>query len=197
MKILKCSLLVILLMCSPAFGAKLRSLHCVMVGEERHEGTTRKNEMEFWMKDDRVRAESSLQGQKAVEIKTGGFKYVFAEGRTDGLKLPAESAAWGQLDWLRELDTFKRAATKLSIETVEGILCDKYQRVGDKVTTTLWISHTNGFTVKAIWRTSEGSAETVSTMIFKSVELNPDLPDRLFQPPASVTFRAEPRRGAN
>ena len=82
--------------------------------------------------------------------------YVFAEGRADGLKLPAESAAWGQLDWLRELDTFKRAATKRAAETVEGTPCDKYERVGDNVSTTLWISQTNGFTVKAIWRVSRG-----------------------------------------
>lgn len=109
------------------------------------------------------------------------------------MKIPVKSASWGQLDWLRELDTYRESATKLRVVTVEGVICDEYEHSTNNISTRVWISQTNGFPVRAVWRVSRGSATMVASAVFKKVELNPELSDDLFRLPASVTFTLEPK----
>lgn len=166
-------------------ASEIKSLYCVMVTEMQQGGFAQKLDMELWVEGENFRTEVPLFGFKQISIKSGDTLYNYQQGSLQGTKMKLDGALLpAQQDPLRQLRNIQRPEQKVGEETVDGVVCDKYETIAQGVPVTTWVSKATQFPHKMITAAPQGAV----TIFFRNVEINKGVDAAKFIPPADVVF---------
>ncbi len=165
---------------------KIQSAHCVMVVDFQTNGISQKDEVEVWAKGGNSRTETPRVGGKMIMIQLGDTGYSYQQGSRQGSIVALNGNTTERQNFLHYIEWLKQKGRKVGVETVEGITCDKYEHSESNEKEIVWVSQDNQFPVKMIIQMPPNAFET---LLFKNVEINPNLPDNLFDLPPDVLFK--------
>jgi hypothetical protein len=136
-----------------------------------------------------IRVEEVMLGGKNIMIFSNNVAYSYFAGDNKGRKTAAAKIVDMSMDPLKRIENLREKGHKLGVEAIKGIVCDKYELKENSKHTVVWLSQSNNFPVKTFQQILKGTVEVASeTANFENVELNSDLPKKLFQPPPDVVF---------
>jgi outer membrane lipoprotein-sorting protein len=146
---------------------------------------------QIWETRDKSRTQLS-SGE--IVIRDGEVQYSFSKGKTVGHKssVNVSDRRWfGAIaEFQARIREFKQKAKHMGKETIDGVACDRFeyeQKIetsGEKIRCTCWVSGINQLPIRIVDKTDA----TTSTINYKGLQINVDIPGHLFEPPSDVRF---------
>lgn len=141
---------------------------------------------EFWIKDKKMRMEMTSPMGAIVNVMDDKTIWMWYPAQKQGMKI-AVTEQNKQSSLLHANDCLK-GAKSLGEETVDGVLCDKFEYAdcgATGTTTTMWIARGKKWPKKMVAKSAQGT----STMVYSDVQTGEAIADKLFVPPTDITFQ--------
>ncbi len=180
-------------LCADPITDKIKTSHHCVAYTERVGDFSQTMTIESWRSSDRFRLERTADGEKTVTIGMSNEIYRYIEGEKRGKKLTPKAyralahTSLRMEDPLRLMLWVRDQGKKIGTATVENTECDQYQldeQAG--MVTYVWLSHAAFLPVKITTQSADG--RTALTFLYKTIEINPKIEDRLLTPPSDVVF---------
>ena len=129
----------------------------------------------------------SIENSKLILILNGWNRWLY---RADTKQI-AEGITPGDTEEINPLsmvDVFKESGRLIGSATIGATPCDIYECTFVGSPATGWVSRKDGFLVKTVYLGSPSVSGSTVTRVYKNVELDIEIPDDLFRPPADAKF---------